>query len=102
MRKRIDTVCCAVAVLGLWASWLRADAKVETTDIGLNGRAIGISIAPQLKHVALLAQQGSRYCVYMDGQAGPRIEALCSNSGSPFNAGSSGNWVGQIPVLFAD
>jgi hypothetical protein len=95
-------IVCLLTAIGLAACVARGDAKVETTDIGLNGKAVGISISPHLKHIALLSQQGSRYSLYMDGTAGPRIEALYWTNGTFFNASSAGGWVGQIPVLFDD
>ncbi len=89
-----------LGIVCLSGSQVRGDPKVDTMDIGLNGNAVGCSIGPHCLHVAVLAQQGSRYTVYMDGVAGPKIEGLLYTGGTYFNA--NGNWVGQIPVLFSD
>jgi len=94
-----------LGVLGmvcLTASLASADVKVDKQPLGAQGESVGCSISPHGGHVAVLAAKGSRYVVYMDGVAGPRIDALLNTGGSFFTASSPGGWVGEVPILFSD
>ncbi len=101
--SRIHQIVLGVlGVLFLTANFALADPQVKSEDVGQQGNAVGCSIAPHLKHLAVLVAKGSRYMVYIDGVAGPRIDLLLYTGGTQFNANSGANWVGQVPVLFSD
>ena len=82
----------------LSASLVLGDAKVDTTDISVNGNAVGYNAGPHVKHYLVLVAKGSRLVLYIDGQPGPTFESMDWTGGSGFN--SNGNWLGAIPVLF--
>jgi hypothetical protein len=100
MIRRLRTLAIGlVSAAFLPASFALGDPKVDISDAG-PATAVGCSISPKGMHVAVLAQTGSRYTLYMDGTAGPRMEQMDWTGGAGFNAGSPGGWVGAIPVLW--
>ncbi|MGA3068012.1 MAG: hypothetical protein ABSF29_14300 [Tepidisphaeraceae bacterium] len=82
----------------LLASAVRGDPNVDATDISVNGNAVGFNAGPHVKHYLVLVAKGSRFVLYIDGQAGPTFDSMNWTGGASFN--SSGDWVGTIPVLF--
>jgi len=95
LRALVFGVCGTICIS---ATLVRADPKVDATDISVNGNAIGYNAGPHIKHYLVLVSKGSKLVLYIDGQPGPTFQTMDWTGGNGFN--SSGNWAGVIPVLF--
>jgi len=82
LSKSAGGICAGVCLL---ASLAHGDPSVQTTDISVNGNAIGFNAGPHLKHFLVLAAKGSRLMLYIDGQAGPKVESMEWTGGALFN-----------------
>jgi len=98
MRLLPAVVLGACGLIGLGTSVVRADPKVDATDISVNGNAVGFNAGPHIKHYLVLVAKGSKLVLYIDGQPGPTFESMNWTGGATFN--SNGNWVGVIPAVF--
>jgi Tol biopolymer transport system component len=101
MRKIRGGMLGVFGMVCLTAGIALADPKIDQQTICPDGSSFGCSVGSKGNHVSVLATKGSRFIVYTDGVAGPKIESLqTSIYGNAFGVGSS--WMGQVPILYSD
>jgi hypothetical protein len=101
MRKIRGGIVGFLGIVCLSAGLASADPKVDQQTVCPDGSSFGCSIGSKGNHVSVLATKGSRFIVYTDGVAGPKIESLLTSIyGGP--AGAASYWMGQVPILYSD